>query len=61
MSAIPTYVYLFAFAVVAVVSGRVLGGSAREEPSSLPRILLWALAAACALLGACLAWLDHAA
>jgi hypothetical protein len=56
---VPTYVYPLFFAIVAVLVGRVLGGSPREDPESLPRVLLWAIAAANLVLAAILFWLGR--
>lgn len=56
---IPTFIYPFIVALVALLAGRVLGGSPKEEPESLPRVMLWAIAAACAVLGVYLLWLER--
>lgn len=60
LASIPTYVYPFVIALIAFFAGRALGGSPREEPESLPRVLLWAIAGACVVLGFYLLWLAQA-
>ena len=55
---IPTPVFPFFFAVVALVAGRLLGGSAKEDPESLPRVMLYAIAGACVVIGFVAIWLS---
>ncbi|TWO64908.1 hypothetical protein FN976_27790 [Caenimonas sedimenti] len=61
LDSIPTYVYPFVVAILAFLAGRVLGGPMREDPESLPRILLWSIAGACVLLGFYFLWLSRSA
>lgn len=56
---IPTFIYPFLVAAIALLAGRVLGGSRRDDPESLPRVMLWAIAAACVVLGIYLFWLER--
>lgn len=57
---LPTYAWPFILAVIAAVAGVVLGGSPREEPGSLPRVMLWAVAAGCVVVGLATWWLGRA-
>jgi hypothetical protein len=60
MPEIPTYAYAFAFAVIAAVAGRLLGGRG-DEPGSLPGWILYAVAAGCAVIGLALVFMDQMA
>lgn len=57
---IPTYVWPFVLAVIAVVAGRMLAGDARQDPRTLPGWILYAIAAGCVVIGMATWWLDHA-
>lgn len=57
---IPSYVWPFVLAVVAVVVGRMLAGDVRHDPRTLPGWILYAIAGACVLIGLATWWLDHA-
>lgn len=57
---LPTYAWLFLFAIVAAAAGRILGGRPSEEPESLPRFILYAVAAGCVVIGLAMFWLARA-
>jgi hypothetical protein len=60
MVQLPTYAWLILFAIVAFGAGRVLGGSPREEPESLPRFILYAIGIGCVIIAAATYWLGRA-
>lgn len=51
MAELPTYAWLFVAAIAAAVAGRVIGGRSSEDPESLPRFILYAIAIGCAVIG----------
>ncbi|AEG91762.1 hypothetical protein [Ramlibacter tataouinensis] len=58
MSDIPTYVYPFIIAVIAAIAGRLLGGPVRDDASSLPGWILYAVALGCVIIGFATMWLS---
>ena len=59
MSSVPTYIYPFVFAVVAALAGLLLGGRVRDDAGSFPRLILYAIAVACVVIGFAALWLGH--
>lgn len=59
MSGVPTYVYPFILAVIALVAARLLGGPVKEK--SFPGWILYAVAIGCVIIGFATMWLGEAA
>jgi hypothetical protein len=58
MLQLPTYVYPFLFAVIAFLAARFLVGRVHDDASSLPGWILYAVAAACVIIGLVTLWMD---
>jgi len=56
---IPTWIWLFIFALIAAVAGRMLAGRVGDDPGSMPGRILYAVAAACVVAGLATLWLNH--
>lgn len=58
LSSIPTAVYPFVLAVIAVLLGRMTVGR-DNDPRSIAGWILYAVAAGCVVIGLALMWLDR--
>jgi hypothetical protein len=59
MPDLPTYVYPFFLAVVAVVAAKLLVGRVRDDRASFPGWILYAVAIGCVVIGLATMWLDR--
>ena len=60
MFGLPTYAWPFIFAVIAALAARLLVGRVGDDPGSFPGWILYAVAAACVVIGLAMLWLAHA-
>lgn len=57
---LPTYAYPFILAVIAAIAGRLLvGHRVKDDASSLPGWILYAVAIGCVIIGIASIWLDN--
>jgi hypothetical protein len=57
--AVPTYVYPFVLAIIAVIAAKLLVGRVRDDPGSFPGWILYAVAIGCVVIGLATMWLDQ--
>ena len=60
LDSVPTFVWPFVLAVIAVLAGRMLsGGRVKDDAASLPGWILYAVAIGCVIIGIATWWLSH--
>ena len=55
---LPTYVWPFIFAVIAVIAARVLVGRVGDDAGSFPGWILYAVALGCVIIGFATMWMS---
>jgi hypothetical protein len=60
LDSVPTQVYPFLLAIVAVAVGAVLARSRRDQPAGFASIILYAVAIGCVIIGIATCWLQRA-
>lgn len=59
MFELPAYAYLFIFAALAAIAGKVFSGRVRDDPGSFPALILYAVAVGCVVVGFATIWLNR--